>query len=127
MKPRSFVEFEPKRPGDHRLPARDTYSPGVRRGASYDAIAGQARRPGPMQYTLQYYESRFTNFVGAGARGFVGNLYLPAGFNDLSPAETRIAIALGGFAAQNLLREFTPRTVESYTQVARTVSSHPTA
>jgi hypothetical protein len=50
----------------------------------------------------------FANFVGAGASGFVGNLYLPAGFNDLSHAETRIAIAFGGFAAQNLMREFTP-------------------
>jgi hypothetical protein len=50
----------------------------------------------------------FANFVGAGASGFVGNLYLPAGFNDLSHAQTRIAFALGGFAVQNLLREFAP-------------------
>ena len=48
------------------------------------------------------------NFVGAGASGFVGNLYLPPGFNNLSHAETRVAVAFGGFAAQNLLREFTP-------------------
>jgi hypothetical protein len=48
------------------------------------------------------------NFVGAGAGGFVGNLYLPTGFNNLSHAETRTAIAFGGFAAQNLLREFAP-------------------
>jgi hypothetical protein len=48
------------------------------------------------------------NFAGAGASGFVGNLYLPAGFNDRSHAETRIAIAFGGLAAQDLLREFTP-------------------
>jgi hypothetical protein len=45
---------------------------------------------------------------GAGASGFVGNLCLPPGFNNLSHAETRVAIAFGGFAAQNLLREFTP-------------------
>jgi hypothetical protein len=45
---------------------------------------------------------------GAGASGFVGNLYLPPGFNNLSHSETRVAIAFGGFAAQNLLREFTP-------------------
>src|SRR5580704_4556455 len=32
------------------------------------------------------------NFVGAGASGFVGNLYLPAGFNNLHHAETRTAI-----------------------------------
>jgi len=48
------------------------------------------------------------NFAGAGASGFVGNLYLPAGFNNLSHAETRTAFAFGGFAAQNLLREFIP-------------------
>ena len=48
------------------------------------------------------------NFAGAAASGFVGNLYLPAGFNNLSHAETRISIAFAGFAAQNLLREFTP-------------------
>jgi hypothetical protein len=50
----------------------------------------------------------FANFVGAGASGFVGNLYLPAGFNNLSHAETRTAFAFGRFAAQNLLREFAP-------------------
>jgi hypothetical protein len=48
------------------------------------------------------------NFVGAGAGGFVGNLYLPSGFNNRSHAETRTAIVFGGFAAQNLLREFAP-------------------
>jgi hypothetical protein len=48
------------------------------------------------------------NFVGAGASGFVGNLYLPPGFNTLSHAETRTAFAFGGFAVQNLLREFAP-------------------
>jgi len=50
----------------------------------------------------------FANFVGAEAGGFVGNLYMPAGFNNLSHAETRTAIAFGSFAAQNLLREFVP-------------------
>lgn len=45
---------------------------------------------------------------GAGASGFVGNLYLPAGFNNFSHAETRTAFAFGGFAVQNLLREFAP-------------------
>jgi hypothetical protein len=48
------------------------------------------------------------NFAGAGAAGFVGNLYLPAGFNNASHAETRVAIAFGTFAGQNLLREFAP-------------------
>ncbi len=58
----------------------------------------------------------FANFVGAGASGFVGNLYLPAGFNDFSHAETRTAIAFGGFAAQNLLREFTPELLKATRQ-----------
>jgi hypothetical protein len=48
------------------------------------------------------------NFVGAGASGFVGNLYLPSGFNNLGHAETRTAFAFGGLAAENLLREFIP-------------------
>jgi hypothetical protein len=48
------------------------------------------------------------NFVAAGAGGFAGNLYLPAGFNNLSHAETRIAASFGSLAAQNVLREFIP-------------------
>jgi hypothetical protein len=48
------------------------------------------------------------NFVGAGAGGFIGELYLPPGFNNLSHAETRMAISFGGLAAQNVLREFEP-------------------
>lgn len=48
------------------------------------------------------------NFVGAGASGFVGNLYLPRGFNNLSHAEARSAIAFAEFASQNILREFAP-------------------
>jgi len=55
----------------------------------------------------------FANFVGAGASGFVGNLYLPGGFNNLSHAETRTAIAFGSFAAQNLLREFVPELLKA--------------
>ena len=50
----------------------------------------------------------FANFAGAGACGFVGNLYLPAGFNNLSHAESRTANAFAGFATRNLLREFAP-------------------
>ena len=49
-----------------------------------------------------------SNFAGAAAAGFVGTLYLPPGFNNLSHAGTRTAFAFGGFAAQNLLREFSP-------------------
>jgi hypothetical protein len=48
------------------------------------------------------------NFLGAGASGFVGNLYLPPGFNNLTHAETRTGVAFGGLVAQNLLREFIP-------------------
>jgi len=48
------------------------------------------------------------NFVGAAAGGFVGELYLPPGYRDLSHSEARMAIAFGGFAGQNLFREFDP-------------------
>ena len=43
------------------------------------------------------------NFVGVAAGGFVGELYLPPGYNNLSHAETRTAALFGSFAAQNLL------------------------
>jgi len=49
-----------------------------------------------------------SNFAGAAAGGFVGNSYLPAGYNNLSHAETRTAIAFGTFAGRNVLREFSP-------------------
>ncbi len=42
----------------------------------------------------------FANFAGAGAGGFVGNLYMPGGFNDLAHAETRTAFIFGSFAAR---------------------------
>jgi hypothetical protein len=56
-----------------------------------------------------------SNFAAAGANGFVGDLYLPRGFNNLSHAETRMAVAFGDLAAQNVLREFAPE----LTRVAR--------
>ena len=49
-----------------------------------------------------------SNFAAAGANGFAGELYLPRGFNNLSHAETRIAVAFSDLAAQNVLREFAP-------------------
>jgi hypothetical protein len=49
-----------------------------------------------------------SNFAASAADGFTPNLYLPAGYNTLSRAETRMAIAFGGFAARNLTREFAP-------------------
>ena len=50
----------------------------------------------------------FSNFAGAAAAGFVGNAYLPSGFNDLTHARQRAAIAFGSTAAGNLFREFAP-------------------
>jgi len=48
------------------------------------------------------------NFVGAAAGGFVGELYVPPGYNTLGHAEARTALAFGSFAGQNLFREFEP-------------------
>lgn len=48
------------------------------------------------------------NFVGAASGGFVGQLYMPHGYNDLSHAESDTVRLFAGFAAQNLLREFAP-------------------
>jgi hypothetical protein len=50
----------------------------------------------------------FSNFAAAAADGFTPNLYLPAGYNTLGRAETRMASAFGGFAMRNLTREFAP-------------------
>jgi hypothetical protein len=50
-----------------------------------------------------------SNFVGAAAGGFVGNSYLPAGFNGITHAGQRATIRFGTFAAGNLFREFAPQ------------------
>jgi hypothetical protein len=50
-----------------------------------------------------------SNFVGAAAAGFVGNAYLPAGFNDVTHAGQRAMLRFGFSAAGNLFREFTPQ------------------
>ena len=50
----------------------------------------------------------FANLAGAVSGGFVGNLYLPAGYDNLTHAETRTATIFGTLASQNLLREFAP-------------------
>jgi hypothetical protein len=47
-----------------------------------------------------------SNFVGATAGGFVGDLYLPTGFRDLTHVGQRATFQLGTFAAGNLFREF---------------------
>ena len=49
-----------------------------------------------------------SNFAASAVDGFTPNLYLPPGYNNLSRAETRMAIAIGGLAARNLTREFAP-------------------
>jgi hypothetical protein len=49
-----------------------------------------------------------SNFTGAAAGGFIGNAYLPAGFDNLTHAGQRSAIAFGGLAGQNVMQEFAP-------------------
>ena len=51
----------------------------------------------------------FSNFVGATAAGFVGNAYLPAGFNNTTHAGQRATLQFGFTAAGNLFREFGPQ------------------
>jgi len=50
-----------------------------------------------------------SNFVGAAAGGFVGNTYLPAGFNDVTHAGQRATLRFGFAAGGNLFREFAPQ------------------
>jgi len=50
----------------------------------------------------------FSNVVGAFAGGFVGNAYLPDGFNDVAHGLQRSGLALSGFATSNLVDEFRP-------------------
>ena len=51
----------------------------------------------------------FSNFVGATAAGFVGNAYLPSGFNNTTHAGQRAIFQFGITAAGNLFREFAPQ------------------
>jgi hypothetical protein len=50
-----------------------------------------------------------SNFAGAAAAGFVGNSYLPAGFNDVTHAGQRATLRFGLAAGGNLFREFAPQ------------------
>jgi hypothetical protein len=50
-----------------------------------------------------------SNFVGATAGGFVGNGYLPSGFNNATHAGQRATLQFGFTAAGNLFREFAPQ------------------
>jgi hypothetical protein len=53
----------------------------------------------------------WSNFAGAAASGYVGRLYLPAGFNDVSHADTSMAIRFGAVAGRNVAEEFSPELV----------------
>jgi hypothetical protein len=48
------------------------------------------------------------NFLGAAAGGFVGNPYLPRGYDNTSHAVTRMGIQFGFMVAENLVSEFRP-------------------
>jgi hypothetical protein len=50
-----------------------------------------------------------SNFVGAAAAGFVGNAYLPAGYDNVTHAGQRATLQFGFTAAGNLFREFAPQ------------------
>jgi hypothetical protein len=49
-----------------------------------------------------------SNFTGAAAGGFIGNSYLPAGFDNLTHAGQRSTIIFGAIAVQNVAQEFAP-------------------
>jgi hypothetical protein len=56
---------------------------------------------------VMYANARYV--VGATAACFVGNAYLPSGFNNTIHAGQRATLQFGFTAAGNLLREFTPQ------------------
>jgi hypothetical protein len=49
-----------------------------------------------------------SNFVASASAGFVGNAYLPRGYNDTSHGINRMGIEFGSLAVTNLAQEFTP-------------------
>lgn len=49
-----------------------------------------------------------SNFVASASAGFVGNAYLPRGYNDTSHGIERMGIEFGSLAVTNLAQEFTP-------------------
>lgn len=49
-----------------------------------------------------------SNFTGAAAGGFIGNAYLPCGFDNLTHAGQRSTGAFTGLAMQNVGEEFAP-------------------
>jgi hypothetical protein len=54
------------------------------------------------------------NFLGAGAAGFVGNAYLPDGWNNTTHAGQRSITVFTGFAIQNLTQEFAPEIGQAF-------------
>lgn len=50
----------------------------------------------------------FSNFAGAAAGGFVGNLWEPDGFNDTIHGGQRASVEVITFVSHNLLSEFAP-------------------
>jgi len=49
-----------------------------------------------------------SNFAASVSAGFVGNAYLPHGYNDPSHAVSRMGLEFGGIAVTNLAQEFNP-------------------
>jgi hypothetical protein len=49
-----------------------------------------------------------SNFVASASAGFVGNAYLPHGYNDTTHAVSRMGFEFGSLALTNLAQEFTP-------------------
>jgi hypothetical protein len=49
-----------------------------------------------------------SNFTGAAAAGFVGNAFMPAGFDNATHAGQRATLAFGSLAVGNMAQEFAP-------------------
>jgi hypothetical protein len=63
-----------------------------------------------------------SNFVGATAAGFVGNAYLPSGFNNATHAGQRATLQFGFTAAGNLFLEFAPQMPRSVRTVFQLIA-----
>lgn len=53
-----------------------------------------------------------SNFLSPAAGGYVGRIYLPAGYNDNSHALTRMGFQFGSIVVTNLLSEFKPELLQ---------------
>ena len=56
-------------------------------------------------------EIAWANFAGSAAGGYLGRLYLPNGFNDVSHANTDMYIRFGVAAVRNVADEFSPELI----------------